>query len=326
MSADARPPAIALMGPTASGKSALALEWAQRLGGEIVSVDSALVYRGLDIGAAKPTREERAHVPHYLIDVRDPWQPYSAADFAQDARDAIDGIVARGRMPILAGGTGLYFRALFDGLSPMPEANPAIRAQLAAEAAERGWPALHAELARVDAEAAARIHVTDPQRIQRALEVYRASGRPISAWQRERAVARLPLRVLRLVLAPADRGVLHARIAARFEAMLAEGFLDEVRALRALPQLQAHAAARDLPAIRAVGYRQAWEYFDGVDMGQGGDAAFAAFRDRAIFATRQLAKRQLTWLRGELDARWFDPATGRDGLEQALAAFLGGVP
>ena len=322
MSADARPPAIALMGPTASGKSALALEWAERLGGEIVSVDSALVYRGLDIGAAKPTRAERDRVRHHLIDVRDPWQPYSAADFAQEARDAIGGIVARGRMPILAGGTGLYFRAVFDGLSPMPEANPVIRAQLAAEAAERGWAALHAELARVDPEAAARIHANDPQRIQRALEVYRASGRPISAWQRERAMARLPLRVLRLVLAPADRAVLHARIAARFDTMLAEGFLDEVQALRALPQLQAHPAARDLPAIRAVGYRQAWDYLDALAAGEG-EAAFADFRDRAIFATRQLAKRQLTWLRGELDARWFDPASERTALEQALASFLG---
>ncbi|HSR66083.1 MAG TPA: tRNA (adenosine(37)-N6)-dimethylallyltransferase MiaA, partial [Xanthomonadaceae bacterium] len=235
MGVDVRPRAIALMGPTASGKSALALEWAERLGGEIVSVDSALVYRGLDIGAAKPTRAERARAPHHLVDVRDPWQPYSAADFARDARTAIDGIVARGRMPILAGGTGLYFRALFDGLAPMPEADPALRARLAAEAQARGWPALHAELAQVDPDAAARIHATDPQRIQRALEVYRASGRPISAWQRERAGERLPLRVLRLVLAPAGRAVLHARIAARFDTMLGEGFLDEVRALRALP-------------------------------------------------------------------------------------------
>jgi tRNA dimethylallyltransferase len=322
MSADARPPAIALMGPTASGKSALALEWAERLGGEIVSVDSALVYRGLDIGAAKPTRTERDRVPHHLIDLRDPWQPYSAAEFARDARDAVGGIVARGRVPILAGGTGLYFRALFDGLSPMPEADPAIRAQLAVEAQAHGWPALHAELTRVDPEAAARIHATDPQRIQRALEVYRASGRPISAWQRERGGAPLPLRVLKLVLAPVDRAVLHARIAARFDTMLAEGFLDEVHALRALPALQAHPAVRDLPAIRAVGYRQAWDYLDALAAGQE-HAAFAGFRERAIFATRQLAKRQLTWLRAELDARWFDPATERMALEQALASFLG---
>ncbi|HET6434346.1 MAG TPA: tRNA (adenosine(37)-N6)-dimethylallyltransferase MiaA, partial [Xanthomonadaceae bacterium] len=194
MPADHRPPAIALMGPTASGKSALALEWARRLGGEIVSVDSALVYRGLDIGAAKPSAEERAAVPHHLVDVRDPWQPYSAADFATAAHKAIDDILARGRIPILAGGTGLYFRALQQGLSPMPQADPALRATIAAEAAQRGWPALHAELARVDPEAAARIHATDPQRIQRALEVYRASGRPISAWQREHAAPPRPWR------------------------------------------------------------------------------------------------------------------------------------
>ena len=316
MTADTRPPAIALMGPTASGKTALALDWAQRLGGEIVSVDSALVYRGLDIGAAKPTADEQARIPHHLLDLRDPWQAYSAAEFARDARAAIDGILARGRIPILAGGTGLYFHALLHGLAPMPEADPAIRAGIEREAGERGWPALHAELAQVDPVAAARIHATDPQRIQRALEVWRASGRPISEWQRERPTERLPVRVLRLVLAPADRAVLHARIAARFDAMLDAGFLDEVRALRALPGLQAVSRPLDLPAIRAVGYRQAWEYLDGQ-----GDAA--GFRERGIHATRQLAKRQLTWLRGELDARWFDPATQRDGLEAALRLFLG---
>lgn len=315
MPADQRPPAIAILGPTASGKTAFALECAERFGGEIVSVDSALVYRGLDIGAAKPTPAELARVPHHLIDIRDPWQPYSAAEFATDARRAIDGILARGRLPILAGGTGLYFRALLHGLAPMPEADPALRTAIEAQARERGWPALHAELARVDPVAAARIHATDPQRIQRALEVYRASGRPISAWQAEAPRAALPVRVLKLVLAPADRAVLHARIERRFDAMLDAGFLDEVRALRALPGMQATAAPLDLPAIRAVGYRQAWEHLDGsIDAGE--------FRDRAIFATRQLAKRQFTWLRGELDARRFDPMADRDGLGQALAAFL----
>ena len=310
-----RPSAITLMGPTASGKSALALEWAQRLHGEIVSVDSALVYRGLDIGAAKPTARERASVPHHLIDVRESWQPYSAAEFATDARRAIDDILARGRMPILAGGTGLYFRALLHGLAPMPDAHPALRAAIEAESREHGWPALHAELARVDPVAAARIHATDPQRIQRALEVYRASGRPISAWQAQATRDRLPVRVLKLVLAPSDRAVLHARIEQRFDAMLDAGFLDEVRALRALPQLQAVDRPLDLPAIRAVGYRQAWEYLDGTV-----DAA--TFRDHAIFATRQLAKRQLTWLRGELDARGFDPSTDRLRLDVALDLFL----
>ena len=317
MPADRRPPAIALMGPTASGKTALALDWAARYGGEIVSVDSALVYRGLDIGAAKPDAAERAAAPHHLIDVRDPWQPYSAAEFAEDARAAVEGIVARGRLPILAGGTGLYFRALLDGLSDMPEADPDVRAQLEAEAGARGWAALHADLARVDPEAAARIHATDAQRIQRALEVYRLTGRPISAWQRESRPRRtFRCRVLRIAIAPADRAVLHARIEARFDAMLAAGFMDEVRALRALPALAAHPAPLDLPALRAVGYRQAWEFLDGAC-----DAA--EFRARAIAATRQLAKRQLTWLRGELDVRWFDPATDMAALGMAVQAFLG---
>ncbi|MDG2527090.1 tRNA (adenosine(37)-N6)-dimethylallyltransferase MiaA [Stenotrophomonas sp. HITSZ_GD] len=323
MPADRRPRAIALMGPTASGKTALAIEWAQRLSGEIVSVDSALVYRGLDIGAAKPDAALQAAVPHHLLDVRDPWQTYSAAEFAADARTAIDGILARGRVPILAGGTGLYFSALLDGLAEMPPADPAIRADIAAQAETVGWPALHRQLAGIDPLAAARIHATDPQRIQRALEVHRLTGKPISHWQAQPAGPRLPLRVLKLVLAPAARAVLHERIARRFDAMLAEGFLDEVRHLRALPQMQAVAAPLDLPAVRAVGYRQAWEHLEGLT-----DAA--SFREKAIQATRQLAKRQLTWLRGELDARWFDPERDGGQLEQALAAFFAtkgaGVP
>jgi tRNA dimethylallyltransferase len=318
MPADHRPPAIVLMGPTASGKSALALEWAARFGGEIVSVDSALVYRGLDIGAAKPDADERARVPHHMFDLRDPWETYSAAEFASDARRAIDEILARGRLPVLAGGTGLYFHALLHGLSPMPEADPAVRARIEADAQVRGWPALHAELARVDPVAAGKIRPTDPQRIQRALEVFRISGRPISEWHAASAsTPRLPVKLLKLVLAPRDRATLHQRIAARFDAMLAAGFLDEMHALRALPQLRAHPAPLDLPAIRAVGYRQAWEHLDGAC-----DAA--TFRDRAIFATRQLAKRQLTWLRGQLDVRWFDPQAERGALDAALHAFLGG--
>ena len=314
MSADHRPLAIALMGPTASGKTALALDWAARCGGEIVSVDSALVYRGLDIGAAKPTPDELAAVRHHLIDVRDPWQPYSAAEFAREARRAVEDIVARGALPILAGGTGLYFRALLDGLAPMPEADPAIRAGIEAEAAERGWPAMHAELARVDPVAAARIHATDPQRIQRALEVYRLSGRSLTDWQREASATRtrFPCRVLKLAIAPRERATLHARIERRFDAMLAAGFLDEMRRLRTLPVLRDHPAPLDLPAIRAVGYRQAWEYLDGA-------RTAAEFRDRAIFATRQLAKRQLTWFRGALDLRWFDPGRDAVALDRALS-------
>ena len=315
MSIDTRPVAIALMGPTASGKTALAIEWAQRFDGEIVSVDSALVYRGLDIGAAKPDAGERASVRHHMLDLRDPWQPYSAAEFAADARAAIDDIVARGRLPILAGGTGLYFRALIEGLAPMPGADPEVRASITADAGSRGWAALHSELAAVDPEAGRRIHATDAQRIQRALEVHRVSGRSISDWQREPGHDRLPLRVLKLAVAPGDRGVLHARIEQRFDAMLAAGFLDEVRALRSLPPLQSHPAPIGLPALRAVGYRQAWEHLDG-------QTSAGEFRDRAIFATRQLAKRQLTWLRGELDARWFDPAVDGPELEQAIGMFL----
>lgn len=316
MSSIERPPAIALMGPTASGKTALAVEWAQRIGGEVVSVDSALVYRGLDIGAAKPDAAERAGVPHHLIDIREPWQPYSAAEFAVDARAAVDDILARGKVPILAGGTGLYFRALLRGLAPMPEASPAVRSAIEAEAAERGWAALHDELAQVDPDAAARIHATDAQRIQRALEVWRISGRSISDWRSDAPVVRFPRRVLKIVVAPADRAVLHARIERRFDAMLGAGFVDEVRRLRAVPELATHPRPLDLPALRAVGYRQAWEHLDGLF-----DAA--GLRERGIHATRQLAKRQLTWLRGELDALRFDPSTERPRLDAALAGFLG---
>ena len=315
---DPRPLAIALMGPTASGKTALSLEWAAALDAEIVSVDSALVYRGLDIGAAKPTVAERGGIVHHMLDLREPWQPYSAAEFATDARRAMDDIAARGRIPLLVGGTGLYFQALLEGLSDMPAADAQVRAGLAAQAAERGWAALHAELAAIDPVAAARIHATDAQRIQRALEVYRISGRTLTDWQRDTSQrARLPYRVLKLVLAPADRSELHRRIERRFDAMLEARFLDEVRRLRAAPELAAHPAPLELPALRAVGYRQAWEHLDGQY-----DAA--TLRDRGIFATRQLAKRQLTWLRGQLDARWFDPVRDRAGLFAARRLFVPG--
>ena len=316
MGADARPSGIALMGPTASGKTATAIALAKALDGEIVSVDSALVYRGLDIGAAKPDLAERDGVVHHLLDVRDAWDAYSAADFAADARAVIDDILARGKLPILAGGTGLYFQSLLQGLSPMPAADPLMREQLAREMAERGLAALHAELAGIDPVAAARIHATDPQRTQRALEVYRLSGKPISYWQSLPPAGRLPVRMLKLVLAPAERALLHERIARRFDLMLAGGLLEEVRDLRSLPQLAAHPAPLELPAIRAVGYRQAWQHLDG-------EFDLAGLRERGIAATRQLAKRQITWLRGELDARWFDPATQAGPLRQAVAQFLG---
>lgn len=315
MAIDTRPLAIALMGPTASGKTATALALAEQLGGEIVSVDSALVYRGLNIGSAKPDAAEQARAPHHLLDLRDPWQTYSAAEFAADAAAAVRDIVARGRVPILAGGTGLYFRALLEGLSPMPEADPTMRARIAAEAEQVGWGALHAQLSLVDPAAAKRIHATDPQRIQRALEVFRLTGKPISEWQAMPGVNRLPVRTLKLILAPTDRAVLHQRIEQRFDLMLKHDFLDEVRGLRAMPQMAAVAQPLDLPAIRAVGYRQAWLYLSG-------ESTAAEFRDRGIFATRQLAKRQLTWLRGELDARWFDPATDAERLNEAVSAFM----
>ncbi|HEV2607697.1 MAG TPA: tRNA (adenosine(37)-N6)-dimethylallyltransferase MiaA [Xanthomonadaceae bacterium] len=312
---DTRPPAIAIMGPTASGKTALAIDWARQLGGEIVSVDSALVYRGLDIGSAKPDAATLAQVPHHLIDARDPHQRYSAADFAADAMIALQDIAVRGKIPLMVGGTGLYFRALLHGLSPMPSADAALRAAIAEEGAARGWDALHAELATVDPAAARRIKVGDRQRIGRALEVWRISGKSISDWQNATVRQPFPFRVLKLVLCPADRKVLHARIEARFDAMLAAGFLDEVRRLRADPRLQALADPLDLPALRAVGYRQAWRHLDGAT-----DAR--EFRAEAIAATRQLAKRQLTWLRGERDARWFDPEVDRAALDTALALFL----
>ena len=310
MPADSRPLAVALMGPTASGKTALAVDWAERLGTEIVSVDSALVYRGLDIGAAKPDAATRARVAHRLVDVRDPHETYSAADFAADALAAMRELSAAGRIPLLAGGTMLYFHALLRGLAPMPAADAVLRARLQAELDERGAAALHAELARHDPEAAARIHANDPQRLLRALEVFRLSGRPISDWQRAARATPFPFRVLRLVLAPADRAVLHARIAARFDAMLREGLLDEVRRLRGDPRLHP-----DLPSMRAVGYRQAWRFLDG-------ETTAEEFRAQAIAATRQLAKRQLTWLRGEFDARWLDPQAERAELELARRAFV----
>lgn len=307
---DTRPLAIALMGPTASGKTALAADWAEQLGTEVISVDSALVYRGLDIGAAKPDVAVLARAPHRLVDVRDPHEVFSAADFAREALPPMQALADRGRVPLLVGGTGLYFTALLRGLSDMPEADAAIRAVIAAEAAERGWPALHAEMAALDPAAGTRIKPQDQQRITRALEVHRISGRPISQWQAEGRQRPFPFRVLRLVLAPADRSVLHGRITQRFDQMLADGFLDEVRRLRADPRLHP-----DLPSMRAVGYRQAWAHLDG-------ETDAATFREQAIAATRQLAKRQLTWLRAQFDARWLDPGTQRSELELALRAFV----
>jgi tRNA dimethylallyltransferase len=313
MPIDQRPLAVFLMGPTASGKTALACALSDQFPVELVSVDSALVYRGLDIGAAKPDAQTLARYPHRLIDIRDPTEPYSAADFRGDAVRAMQEITARGNVPLLVGGTGLYFRALQQGLSQLPEASPVIRERLSAQAAVEGWPALHARLQHLDPSAAERIGPNDAQRVQRALEVIELTGRPLSEQQRGGSGERFPWRVLKLALMPTDRVPLHERIAQRFDGMLREGFLDEVRTLRARGDLHA-----DLPAIRAVGYRQAWEYLDG-------QMSEAEFRDRGVFATRQLAKRQITWLRGELDARVLDPERRevKKVAEEALLLFLG---
>jgi tRNA dimethylallyltransferase len=313
-SIDPRPPAIFLMGPTASGKTGLACGLADRFPVELVSVDSALVYRGLGIGAAKPDAETLRRYPHALVDIRDPSEPYSAARFRDDARAAMQAITARGHVPLLVGGTGLYFRALERGLSRMPPADARVRERLRAEAGREGWPALHARLAHHDPGAAARIRPNDAQRIQRSLEVIELTGEtPTALHAAAREAQRLPYRVLKLALIPVHREVLRERIAARFDAMLAAGFLDEVRRLRARGDLDA-----DLPALRAVGYRQAWEHLDG-SLSEG------EFRQRAIDATRQLAKRQTTWLRSELDARMFDPdePDGRARVATAVALFLG---
>jgi len=279
---------LGLGGPTAAGKTALALAIARRWPVEVVSVDSALVYRGMDIGTAKPDAAERAAVPHHLLDVIGPEESYSAARFVADARRLVDEIRARGRWPLLAGGTMMYFKALVDGLDALPPADAQIRAALDAEAAEKGWPALHAELARVDPATAARLPPGDAQRIQRALEVWRATGRPLSAFHQRPAGNAAPADGALVALEPGERAWLHARIAARFDAMLAAGFLDEVRRLRADPRLHA-----ELPSIRCVGYRQAWEALDAAD-----PPDLAVLRERGVAATRQLAKRQLTWLRG----------------------------
>lgn len=279
------PPAICLMGPTASGKTALALELSQRYPVEIISVDSALIYRGMDIGTAKPTSAERAAVPHHLIDIRDPAQAYSVAEFCRDARACMAAITARGRIPLLVGGTMLYFRGLRDGLAALPPSDLRVREQILAEAAAVGWPALHRELAAVDPAAAARLHPNHSQRIQRALEVFRITGEPLSALQARGRETVVSHRLVELALAPADRGVLHGRIGHRFRAMLAQGLLDEVRQLRARSDLHP-----DLPALRSVGYRQAWAHL-------AGEYDEATLIERGIIATRQLAKRQLTWLR-----------------------------
>ncbi|NDP39734.1 MAG: tRNA (adenosine(37)-N6)-dimethylallyltransferase MiaA [Rhodoferax sp.] len=318
----ARPPShLAIAGPTASGKTAAALAIARVHEVEIISVDSALVYRGMDIGTAKPSADELAAVPHHLINIRDPLQAYSAAEFVADAQALIADITARGKLPLLVGGTMLYFKALLEGLDPMPKADPATRAEIALQAAEQGWPALHAALAEVDPVTAKRLHPADSQRIARALEVYRLSGQPLSSFHTTKLAAThedttgaialndinyLANERLLISLEPQDRAWLHQRIAERFDAMLAAGFVDEVHTLRARGDLQA-----DLPAMRCVGYRQAWQALDGL-------WPMSELRDRGICATRQLAKRQITWLRS-MPERRVVACDAPDALDQVLA-------
>ena len=305
------PHAICLAGPTAAGKTAAAMAIAARYDVEIISVDSALVYRGMDIGTAKPTAAEQALVPHHLIDIRDPLNAYSAAEFVQDAGRLIDEITARGRLPLLVGGTMLYFKALMDGLDDMPRADAAVRSAIAQEAAGKGWPALHAELALVDPITAQRLPPNDSQRISRALEVFRLTGSPLSHFHRQNATksiaacAHNATATALISLEPSNRVWLHERIAQRFDAMLAAGFIDEVKALHARGDLHA-----DAPSMRCVGYRQAWQVLEG-------SLPASELRDRGVFATRQLAKRQITWLRS-MAQRHVVACDAPDALQQVL--------
>ena len=290
-----RPLAILLMGPTASGKTGVAVDLVQQLPLDIVSVDSALVYRGMDIGTAKPDAETLRIAPHRLIDIRDPAESYSAAAFRADALREMEGIHAAGRVPLLVGGTMLYFRALERGLSELPGADPVVRARIEAQARERGWAAMHERLREVDPDSAARIHPNDPQRIQRALEVYELTGCALTELFATAAQPEPSWRFLKIVLAPADREVLHTRIRQRFQLMLEQGFLNEVMRLRGRGDLDP-----GMPSMRAVGYRQAWDFLEG-------NLSEEEWVERAVVATRQYAKRQLTWLRGETGSEWVDP-------------------
>ncbi|MFC3291801.1 tRNA (adenosine(37)-N6)-dimethylallyltransferase MiaA [Modicisalibacter luteus] len=305
MHTDTRPLAIFLMGPTASGKTDLAMALHERLGAELISVDSAMVYRGMDIGTAKPSPEELARAPHRLIDIRDPAEPYSAAQFRDDARGEMCRISARGNIPLLVGGTMLYYKSLVGGIGSLPEADSKVRAELEAWTARDGMQALHDHLCKVDPDSAARIHPNDPQRLMRALEVQRITGRPMSELWREQARETFPWRTLSIGLAPADRHVLHERIARRFTMMLRAGFIDEVAGLKQRGDLHP-----GLPSMKSVGYRQAWQYLDGAYGEE--DLKF-----KGIVATRQLAKRQITWLRSWPALHWVD-SLGSAPLEEIL--------
>jgi tRNA dimethylallyltransferase len=310
--------AIALVGPTASGKTAAALAIAQAWPVEIISIDSALVYRGMDIGTAKPNPDEMAQVTHHLIDIRDPLHAYSAAEFARDATALMADIRARGKLPLLVGGTMLYLKALRDGIDDLPTAQPELRAEIEQQALALGWPALHAELAKVDAITAARLAPNDAQRISRALEVWRVSGKALSQWFSEGEATRAAQPALNmplLSLEPVDRAWLHARIAQRFDLMIAEGFLTEINILRARGDLHI-----DLSSIRCVGYRQAWELLDMAEVtGLAPESILPQLHELGVAATRQLAKRQLTWLRG-MEERIVIPCDAPDALAQTRAA------
>ncbi len=286
-------PVIAIMGPTASGKTGLALDIAAKVESEVISVDSALVYKGMDIGTAKPTQEEQAGVVHHLIDIIDPAQSYSVSQFVNDTNALIGDILARGKVPILAGGTMMYFNALINGISPLPKSDEKIRDEITQQAQRLGWSKLHDELRGVDPISGERIHPNDPQRITRALEVYRNTGKTLTHWQQQEG-EKCPYNIAQFAIAPADRAVLHERIATRFDLMLEQGFENEVVKLYERSDLH-----EDLPSIRSVGYRQMWQYLDG-------QLSYAEMRERGIIATRQLAKRQLTWLRGWEQVTWLD--------------------
>ena len=295
---DPHPPAIFLMGPTASGKTALAIEMRKRYPVDIISVDSALVYRGMEVGTAKPDAGTLRRAPHALIDIRDPADSYSVAEFRTDALEEMSKITSQGRVPLLAGGTMLYFKALSQGLARLPAASPAIREAIEEQARETGWQAMHAQLAASDPEIAGRIHPNDSQRISRALEVIELTGRKMSELQQEQEAQALDYRVLKIIACPQPRATLHQRIEMRFQQMLEEGFLDEMETLRKRGDL-----TREMPSMRCVGYRQAWSFLEGED-------SFDEMCLKAVAATRQLAKRQLTWLRRETGALWYDPTVG----------------
>lgn len=313
MSQSPLPPAIFIMGPTASGKTALACALYDELPCELISVDSALVYKDMNIGTAKPTAQELAQYPHHLIDIRDPSEPYSAADFREDVLRVMADVTARGNIPVLVGGTMLYFKFLLEGAADLPEADETVRKQIEEEALEKGWPAIHEQLAQVDPESAARLNPNDPQRVQRALEVYRVTGKTLTELWAQQQQKSIPYQVVQFAICPKERKTLHERIEQRFEQMLKDGFVDEVRALYQRDDLH-----ENLPAIRAVGYRQVWEYLDG-------QLSYDDMIFKGVVATRQLAKRQVTWLRSWENLHWLESEDPKL-VESALVILKSEIP